>query len=125
MSIALTLSYPSRLSAAASASATDASSGGPFAWLEDLMGQVPELAQPGDLGAGGRDPVLRAGGGSRARSAERGEPCRGIVGCDPRQRVVRGCGGAARVAGAVRGRGQAKEARGGWDTGWQVGCDGR
>ena len=41
MSIALTLSYPSRLSAAASASATDASSGGPFACLQELMGQVP------------------------------------------------------------------------------------
>jgi len=48
MSIALTLSGPSRLSAAAaaSASASDASSGGPFAWLQELMGQVPEFVQP-------------------------------------------------------------------------------
>ncbi len=54
MSIALTLSCPSRLSAAASASATDASSGGPFAWLQELMGQVPELAQPLILVLAGR-----------------------------------------------------------------------
>jgi hypothetical protein len=45
MSVILTLSDPSRWSAAASASATDALSGGPFAWLQELMGRVPELAQ--------------------------------------------------------------------------------
>jgi hypothetical protein len=46
MSIALTLSGPSCLSAAASASASDASSGGTFAWLQELMGQMPDFVQP-------------------------------------------------------------------------------
>ena len=62
MSIALTLSGPSRLSAAASASATDASSGGPFAWLRELMGQVPELAQPLILVLAGAIPFFEGEG---------------------------------------------------------------
>lgn len=62
MSIALTLSGPSRLSAAASASATDASSGGPFAWLQELMGQVPELAQPLILVLAGAIPFFEGEG---------------------------------------------------------------
>ena len=62
MSIALTLSAPSRLSAATSASATDASSGCPFAWLQELMGQVPELAQPLILVLGGAIPFFEGEG---------------------------------------------------------------
>lgn len=62
MSIALTLSGPSRLSAAAAASATDASSGGPFAWLQELMGQVPELAQPLILVLAGAIPFFEGEG---------------------------------------------------------------
>jgi len=62
MSIALTLSGPSRLSAAASASATDASSGGPFAPLHELMGQVPELAQPLILVLAGAIPFFEGEG---------------------------------------------------------------
>ncbi|WP_228498064.1 small multidrug efflux protein [Frigoribacterium sp. VKM Ac-1396] len=62
MSIALTLSGPSRLSAAASASASDASSGGPFAWLQELMGQVPELAQPLILVLAGAIPFFEGEG---------------------------------------------------------------
>lgn len=62
MSIALTLSGPSRLSAAVSASASDASSGGPFAWLQDLMGQVPELAQPLILVLAGAIPFFEGEG---------------------------------------------------------------
>lgn len=62
MSIALTLSAPSRLSAAASASASDASSGGPFAWLQELMGQVPELAQPLILVLAGAIPFFEGEG---------------------------------------------------------------
>ncbi|ROS54091.1 small multidrug efflux protein [Frigoribacterium sp. PhB24] len=62
MPIALTLSSPSRLSAAASASASDASSGGPFAWLQELMGQVPELAQPLILVLAGAIPFFEGEG---------------------------------------------------------------
>ena len=62
MSIALTLSGPSRLSAAASASASNASSGGPFAWLQELIGQVPELAQPLILVLAGAIPFFEGEG---------------------------------------------------------------
>jgi hypothetical protein len=64
MSIALTLLGPSRLSAAAAASAaaTDASSGRPFAWLQELMGQVPELAQPLILVLAGAIPFFEGEG---------------------------------------------------------------
>ncbi|WP_249409103.1 hypothetical protein [Frigoribacterium sp. CFBP 8751] len=64
MSIALTLSGPSRLSAAAAASAaaTDASSGDPFAWLQELVGQVPELAQPLILALAGAIPFFEGEG---------------------------------------------------------------
>lgn len=54
MSITLTLSGLAQSTAAVAASppaslsaaASDASSGGPFAWLQELMGQVPEIVQP-------------------------------------------------------------------------------
>lgn len=50
MSITLTLSglaeATAAVAASAPASASDASSGGPFAWLQELMGQVPEIVQP-------------------------------------------------------------------------------
>lgn len=62
MSIALTLSAPLRLSSAASTSASDASSGGPFAWLQELMGQVPELAQPLILVLAGAIPFFEGEG---------------------------------------------------------------
>ena len=62
MSIALTLSGPSRLSAAATTTASDASSGGPFAWLQELMGQVPELAQPLILVLAGAIPFFEGEG---------------------------------------------------------------
>jgi hypothetical protein len=62
MSIAFTLSGPSYLSAAASTTSSDASSGGPFAWLQELMGQVPELAQPLILVLAGAIPFFEGEG---------------------------------------------------------------
>jgi hypothetical protein len=62
MSIALTLSGPSRLSAAASATPSDASAGGPFTWLQELMGQVHELAQPLILVLAGAIPFFEGEG---------------------------------------------------------------
>jgi uncharacterized membrane protein len=50
------------LSAAASASASDASSGGPFAWLQEVMGQVPEPAQPLILVLAGAIPFVEGEG---------------------------------------------------------------
>jgi len=62
MPIALTLSGQSRLSAAASTSASDASSGGPFAWLQELMGQMPDFVQPVILVLAGAIPFLEGEG---------------------------------------------------------------